>query len=99
MGEPVAPLAQTRVDLVAPTSKQSTFVGVTSPTIAEPSVAGPASPGSGLHDNGDPGADEMWGAATMSTSLAAASTEPLGDVPSSAMRGPPMVVGQVAVIV
>ena len=101
-GEPVAPLAdlaQTRVDPVAPTSEQSIAIGPTGPTMGEPSTAGPASPGSGLHDEGDPGAEEMWGVAAMSSGLAGASTEPTGDAPRSVARGPPMVAEQVAAMV
>ena len=101
-GEPVTlhvDPAQTRADVVAPASEQSRAAGLTGPTIGEPSTAGPASPGSGLHDEGDPGAEEMWGVAAMSSGLAGASTEPTGDAPRSVARGPPMVAEQVAAMV
>ena len=41
------------------------------------------SPGDGLHNEGDPGAEEMWGAMASSSGLARESMEPTGDVPSS----------------
>ena len=85
--EPVAPPTnptQTRVDPVAPAWEQSTTVGPTDPTIGEPSIAGPASPGGGLHDEGDPSAEEMCGVVAMPSGLARASTELTGDVLSSA---------------
>jgi len=93
---PTADLAQTRADLVAPASEQSTATGLTGPTMGEPSTAGPASPSGGLHDEGDPGAEEMWSAAATSSGLDGASTEPTGDALSRVACGPPMVAEQVA---
>ena len=101
-GESVAPPTdptQTRADLVAPTLEQSIAMGPTSPTTGELLTSGSASPGGGLHDEGDPGTEEMWGAAATSSGLAEASTEPAGDAPSSAARGPPVVAEQVEAMV
>ena len=86
-GELVAPSAdpsQTRADLVALASEQSTAARLTDPTTGEPSTAGPPSPGCGLHNEGNPSAEEIWGAATMSSGLAGASTKPVGDASGEA---------------
>ena len=64
--------------------------------MGEPSIAGPTSLGGGLHDEGDPSVEEMWGVAATSSALTEASMEPASDAPSSAARGPPVVVEQVA---
>ena len=77
------PLTQRRQEQTR-ASKQSTAIGSTIPTMGEPSIAGPPSPGGGLHNEGNPGAEEIWGAATMSSGLAGASTEPAGDASGEA---------------
>ena len=62
--------------------------------MGEPSIAGPASPGDGLHDDGDPSVEEIRDAAATSSGLAGVGTEPMGDAPSSATQGPPTVAEQ-----
>ena len=82
MEEPVAPhakQAQARVDPVAPTVEQLTVVESTALTMEECSTTRPTSPGSGLHDEGDPSVEEVWDAVAMSSGLAGASTKPTGD--------------------
>jgi len=48
-----------------------------------------------LHDKGDLGVEEVRGVAATSSGLARVSTEPAGDAPSSAVRGPHVVAEQV----
>ena len=72
-------------DLVAPALEQSTATGPTGPTMGEPSIATLVSPGGGLHDEGDPGAEEMWGAVATSSGLARASTKLAGNASGSAV--------------
>ena len=93
MAPPTNP-AQTRVDPVALASEQSIATRPTGRTTGEPSVAGPASPGGELHDESDPGAEEMEDEAATSSGLAGATMEPMGDVPSSAAQGSPMAAEQ-----
>ena len=93
---PHAELEQAKMDLVAPTVEQPTVARPTAPTTEEPLAIGPTLPSGGLHDEGNLGVEEVWGAAATSSGLAGVSTEPAGDAPSSAARGPPVVAGQVA---
>ena len=62
--------------------------------MGEPSTVGPTSPGGGLHDEGDPGAEEIQDAVATSSGLARATMEPAGDVPSCVMQGPPIATEQ-----
>ena len=84
------------MDLVTPTVEQLTVAEPTAPTMEEPSTTGLTSHGIGLHDEGDPDVEEAWDATMMLSGLARAGTEPAGDAPSSAARGPPVVAEQVA---
>ena len=63
--------------------------------MGEPSTTGPTSAGGGLHDDGDPGMEEMWDATMMSSSLVGANMLPTGDVLSSTAQGPPTAAEQV----
>ena len=67
-----------------PTVEQLTVVESTALTMEECSTTRPTSPGSGLHDEGDPSVEEAWDAMVTSSGLARAGTEPTGDEPSSA---------------
>ena len=93
MAPPTNP-AQTRVDPVALASEQSIATRSTKPTMGEPSIAGPASPGGELHDESDPGAEEMEDEAATSSGLAGATMEPARDVPRSAVQGSPVAIEQ-----
>ena len=73
------------MDPAAPTMEQPMIARLTAPTMVEPSVTRPTLPGGGLHDDGDPGVEEVWGAAATSSSLAGVSTKPVGDALSSAV--------------
>ena len=86
---PPADPTHTRANPVAPAPEQSATVGLTNPTMGEPSTTGLASPSGGLHDDGDPGVEEMRDAVAMSSGLARANMELAGDMPSSAAQGSP----------
>jgi hypothetical protein len=62
---------------------------MTTPTLVEVPEAGPTSLGGGLHEEGDPGTDEMWHAAT-SADAQASTAMTTGDSTSSAAGAPPM---------
>ena len=62
--------------------------------MGEPSTTRLASHDGGLHDNGNPGAEEMWDAAATSSSLVGANMEPTGDMLSSAVQGLPTAIEQ-----
>jgi hypothetical protein len=55
----------------------------------EPSTTGRTSPGSRLHDEGDPSVEEVWDVVATLSGLAGAGTKPAGDAASSAAQGPP----------
>ena len=60
----------------------------TAPAMEEPSTTGPISPGGGLHDEGDPGVEELSGG------LGGEGMETTGDASSSTTLGLPMVAEQ-----
>ena len=61
------------------------------PTMEEPPVTGPTSPGGGAHDKGDPGNKVFWSAVATSTDPARARVGTIGDASGNTAQDPPTV--------
>jgi hypothetical protein len=88
---PHAQQGQWEANPVAPAMEQPTATESVAPTVQEPPVTGPTSPGGGAHNEGDLSDEGLWSAAVTSSDPARAGAGAMRDAPGNAAWDPPMV--------